>query len=182
MKTQNMIPDDHRLTAAETRHGQSLKTYDDGDGPLWLYSESLGPVGVIRAQTWEDAYEIAEDEFMAEAGETVEELKKEYGLRREHRKVVRDKITGEERWARLEDYPLGEFQFVRWETTETPDPDAWAENELFLEAYGFRPNGPNGTDKRGHGIYQKDLNGESLDKLTPQLMETLGLVVHTGPW
>lgn len=33
------------------------------------------------------------------------------------------------------------------------------------ENYGFRPNGPRVKDVHKHGIYQKDLNGERLDRL-----------------
>lgn len=46
---------------------------------------------------------------------------------------------------------------------------------LFCEAYGFRDNGPNERDKHKHGIYQKDLNGDMLDRLTPELVEALGI-------
>jgi hypothetical protein len=70
---------------------------------------------------------------------------------------------------------LLDLQFVRWETVETPDPDAWTENELFCEAYGFRPNGPNASDKLNHGIYAKDLNGDYLDRLTPALLADLDI-------
>ena len=46
-----------------------LSAYDDGTGPLWLIYDSLGVTGVIRADTYEDAYGIAEDEFFPEADE-----------------------------------------------------------------------------------------------------------------
>jgi hypothetical protein len=44
-----------------------LRYWDDGLGPVWLYRETLGPVGVVRAQTWEDAYECVIDEIMDDA-------------------------------------------------------------------------------------------------------------------
>ena len=44
-----------------------LRTWDDGFGPLWVYLESLGPVGVVRARTWEDAYACVVDEIMDDA-------------------------------------------------------------------------------------------------------------------
>lgn len=169
--TETTIREDHTLKSA-TMRGHPLMIYDDGVGPLWVYSESLGPRGIIRAQSWEAAYGIAEDEFMDEASETVEELQKEYGFRREHRKVL--DASGE---------------FACWETVETPDPDAWVDNELFQEAYGFRPNGPragkwpNGEprDPIGHGIYIKDLNGSTLHKLTPELAGEWGIEITTEP-
>lgn len=171
-----MIRDNQTLVSA-TVHGHPLRTYDDGFGPLWVVTNSLGPIGVIRARTWESAYEIAEDEVFPEANETMEEIVKEYGFRREHHKIVRSKLTGEE--TRAGDKPLSwdYFDFVRWETTETPDVDAWPENELFQEAFGFRPNGPNSHDIQRHGIYSKDLNGERLDRLTPELAKEWGIEV-----
>ena len=54
--------------------GEFESVYDDGSGPLWVYRESIGIVGIVRASTWEDAYEIVEDEFMAEAGETLDKI------------------------------------------------------------------------------------------------------------
>jgi hypothetical protein len=50
----------------------------------------------------------------------------------------------------------------------------WPENDLFCEAYGFRPNGRNSlTD---NGIYVKDMNCEALDELTSELAADLELV------
>ena len=49
----------------QTTH--NLRTWDDGFGPLWVYLESLGPVGVVRARTWEDAYACVVDEIMDDA-------------------------------------------------------------------------------------------------------------------
>lgn len=79
-----------------------------------------------------------------------------------------------------EDYPESNGYkllpaFIRWETIETPDPDAWPDNELFQESFGFRPNGPNSTDKINHGIYAKDLNGDCLDLLTPEMIADLDI-------
>lgn len=44
--------------------------------------------------------------------------------------------------------------------------DDFSENEVWNEQYGFRPNGPNHTDKIGHGIYAKDMNGDFCYQLT----------------
>jgi len=63
-------------------------------------------------------------------------------------------------------------------TIETPDAEAWSENELFQESYGFRNNGPNAKDKHKHGIYAKDTNGDLLDRLTPELVAELGIVLE----
>jgi hypothetical protein len=74
----SQLTDEHTVT--EARHaGRSLQFYDDGFGPLFVHRDSMGITGVIRAQTWEDAYSIYEDEFAPAATETEAELIADYG-------------------------------------------------------------------------------------------------------
>lgn len=162
------MTDDSTLVSAQTRFGNDIPVYDDGYGPIWIMRNSMGIQGIVRAKTWEEAYSICEDEFMDEADETVEELKKEYNTRQEHRRITNGR-TGE---------------FIRWDTIETPvldtDEDAeyaWTNHPCFQESYGFRPNGANDRDKLKHGIYSKDLNGESLDVLTLGMLEDLEITL-----
>lgn len=44
---------------ATNEFGRDLDTWDDGcdEDPIFVYGDSLGPVGVIRAATWETAWE-----------------------------------------------------------------------------------------------------------------------------
>lgn len=178
MTTKQLITDGQSLESATYHSKYPIVTYDDGYGPLWISRNSIGINGIVRAKTWEDAYSICEDEFFLEADETVEQIQKEYGFKREHVKIVRD--ANGEREVRNSDYPNGTLsgvEFVRWETRETPDADAWADNELFQEAFGFRPNGPNKHDKLNHGIYSKDLNGDYLTLLTAEMIEDIGIVL-----
>lgn len=182
MKTSSpLITDNQSLTSAKSRFGHLIPVYDDGWGALFIHRDSSGISGIVRARTWEDAYSICEDEFFPEADETVEELRKEYNFIRRHTKMVKD-AAGLEREATLADYPLAEhgLAFSRWQTIETPceDENGWSENELFQEAYGFRPNGPNKSDKLKHGIYTKDLNGDYLDTLTPELVAELEITLE----
>ncbi len=174
------IADDQRLVRVVNQFGRELPIYDDGFGPLWVHRDSMGISGIVRARTWEDAYGICEDEFFSSCDLTREELVKEYGFRRRHAKIVRE-ASGVEREAVESDYPFDKsgVVFVRWDTIETADPEAWPENELFQEAYGFRPNGRGGpTPDKDFGIYCKDLNGESLEPLTEKLCADLGLKVE----
>jgi hypothetical protein len=185
------ITDDEVLAAAKTKHGSSIQVYDDGFGNIYISRDSMGIVGIVRARTWEDAYGICQDEFFPEADETMDEIIKEYGFKHEnvriiHPVTVKDGIAyvngNEEREATTKDYELNhgvlfQGQFVRWETKETADPEAWMDNALFQEAFGFRPNGPNSKDKLMHGIYAKDLNGDSLELLTSKLAEDLGITL-----
>lgn len=194
------MPTTMKHTAELIKYGQSLtsacytnsetaiSTYDDGYGPLWISRNSIGINGIVRARTWEDAYSICEDELFPEADESMEEIVKEYGFKREHKKVVADSsvtvasngLNAGERFERYpEDYPNGKLapELIRWATIDTPDPDAWMENELFQEAFGFRNNGSNDRDTHKHGIYQKDLNGDSLDRLTSEMLEEIGITL-----
>jgi hypothetical protein len=176
-----VITDDQQLIGAKYGSGYEIPTYDDGFGPLWISRDSMGINGIVRAQTWEEAYSICEDEFFPEADETIEEIVKEYGFKRDHVKIVRDE-NGKRPAEYPRDYPNGKLvpEFVRWETVETPDSDGWMENELFQEGFRFRPSGPNVRDTHKHGIYSKDLNGDSLDRLTPKLIADLGIVLEVS--
>ena len=90
-KEETMIEDGQQLVSAKyVPSGYSIHTYDEGFGPLWISRNSIGINGIVRARTWETAYNICEDEFFPEADETMEEIVKEYGFNREHRKVVKD--------------------------------------------------------------------------------------------
>ncbi len=62
------LSDETRLTGARSRFGHPIRIYDDGFGPLWIHRDSMGISGIVRAQTWEDAYGVCEDEFFPSAG------------------------------------------------------------------------------------------------------------------
>jgi hypothetical protein len=73
------LSDETRLVSAAGRFDQAIPVYDDGFGQLFIHRDSMGVSGIVRAQTWEDAYSICEDEFFPEASDTVEEMIAEYG-------------------------------------------------------------------------------------------------------
>lgn len=87
MYTQNpKIEDEQRLKATyfsfdrpcgKDSEKTQIKVYDDGFGPLWVHYNEYGVVGVIRAQSFETAYEIAQDEFMQKVPE--DEVHEAYG-------------------------------------------------------------------------------------------------------
>ncbi len=135
----NLINDDQSLDGAAYGGGYAITVYDDGFGPLWIMRDSISIQGIVRAQTWEGAYEICEDEIFPEADEpTWEAVAKE---------------------------------------CDCADPDTLMDSAIFQEGYGLRPNGRNSTDKHGHGIYQRDLNGERLERLTASMVERLGITL-----
>jgi hypothetical protein len=183
MKTTNPeITDSQSLIGAFSRFGHAIPVYDDGFGPLFVHRDSMGISGIVRAQTWEDAYEICEDEFFPEASETVEEMQKEYSTQY---------LSGRELW----DYENPEKPFHTLTEAEkynacrapgkhVPFLGEFTEHPCWQEAFGFRPNGRRSVDKDGkdrdpigHGIYAKDLNGDRLDRLTPELLAELEITL-----
>ena len=74
------LADNQSLKSAATRYGNSIKTYDDGFGPLWVLQNSMGTEGIVRAETWEEAWSIAEDEIFPRASEeTLASFEADYG-------------------------------------------------------------------------------------------------------
>ncbi len=77
--TSPLITDDRQLISVRNEYGRLLPIYDDGYGKLYIHRDSMGISGIVRAQSWEDAYEICEDEFFPDADVTEAELIKEFG-------------------------------------------------------------------------------------------------------
>jgi len=176
----------HRLSIAEVSEIQSrnpIKTYDDGFGQLWIHRDSMGISGIVRARTWEDAYEVCQDEFFPEADDTCEEMEKEYSTEYKSGRELWEHEKGE----LLKDWHWGmlsEDARNKWLQKEGKDvpfdskDGGYTNHPCWQEAYGFRPNGPNATDTVKHGIYAKDLNGDILNPLTPELLKELDIVLE----
>lgn len=64
-----------------TRFDSPIRYYDDGFGPLWIMRDSMGIVGIVRCQSWHDAWSIVEDEFLPVVPR--DELHDAYNLSRE---------------------------------------------------------------------------------------------------
>ena len=131
-----------RLVSAAHSHGLAIPTYDDGTGSLWIHRNSMGISGIVRADTWETAYGICEDEFFP-AGDT--------DANEESARIA----------AMTEGKAARDHERACWE-----------------EAYGYRNSGarrmPDGS--RSY-IYAKDLSGDSLDPLTPELVKALEITL-----
>lgn len=63
------INDDQMLVSVVNQFGREIPIYDNSFGPLWIHRDSMGISGVVRAQTWEDAYSICEDKLFPSADE-----------------------------------------------------------------------------------------------------------------
>jgi hypothetical protein len=162
------IESNKTLVSVHDKNGREIPFYDDCDGNLYIHYQPCGnfyfPAAVVRARGFEKAWEIVCDEFLPEAEISIAELRKEYGFRRKHVRIMRD---AEGREFIPDSFPLPDSaEFVRWKTTEVSEPDAWPENEVFLESYTFRPSGPRFGDVWRHGIAELDVNGISLRRVT----------------
>tara|TARA_R110002020_G_scaffold193923_3_gene394526 strand:- start:2807 stop:3610 length:804 start_codon:yes stop_codon:yes gene_type:complete len=58
--------------------GSKIPIYDEGSGDLYISRDSMGINGIVRADSWEDAYGICEDEFFPPADESWEEMAKTF--------------------------------------------------------------------------------------------------------
>ena len=135
-----LINDDQSLVSAKSRFGHAIPIYDDGFGPLFIHRDSMGISGIVRAQTWKDAYGICEDEFFPAADDEAGEE----GLRIEAMPDGKEKNHAQACWD---------------------------------EAYGFRGNSRREKDGSQSSIYAKDLNGDRLDLLTPELVAELEITL-----
>jgi hypothetical protein len=132
----------YSLTGARNRFGHEINVYDDHFGDLYVYRDAGGLLGIVRAQSWEDAFGICEDEFLSEAPS----------------------------WEEMASFVLNSDESLPTLENGSPDYGVLIENESWCESYGFRPSGRNDRDVIGHGIYQRDLNGEQLEALTPAML------------
>jgi hypothetical protein len=85
-----VLRDCERLVGAKIGRFETkyvLKTYDDSWGPLWVYGHEFGPMMIIRAKSFETAYEIAIDESPTIP---VEEVPEAYGFYGENAKAELD--------------------------------------------------------------------------------------------
>ena len=130
-----LITDDQEIVSATTRYGSPIKVYDDGTGPLYAYRDAGGLVGLVRALSWHDAWEIVEDEILEPIPE--EEVYEAYGF-----DTDADMAKHEGEWPEL------------------------------VEGYSYQSNAT------GSGIVAHDLNGESLDELTTDLLAELEWIVE----
>ena len=137
----NLITDSQSLVSAFSRFGSTIPIYDDGYGPLFIHRDSMGISGIVRAQTWEDAYSICEDEFFSAGDEDANEESKK----------IESMSEGEEK------------NHVQ---------NCWD------ESFGYRGNGRKMKDGSVSYIYAKDLNGDFLEKLTPELLARLEITLE----
>lgn len=176
-----LIQDGQEFVSAKGKFDYAIRTYDDGFGRLFIHQDSMGISGIVRAVSPEVAYEICEDEFFPEAGDTLEEMEKEYSTIYKSGRELWFYETGEswEIWKALPDTEKNAIYQARGKDVPFDSSGGGFTNHpCWQEAYGFRPNGPNVRDKIEHGIYARDLNGDALDLLTRKMVDDLEITLE----
>lgn len=173
MQAQINIPADAAIDPSEftlsfTRGGNPIRYYDDGIGTLWIMRDTMGIVGIVRAQSMQDAYDIVSDEFRLPIAQ--EDVPDAYGaFDKLHAALVArghaDTPQLRGKCSRLA--PL----YFRLCTYDANSRGAWDNWEL-QEGYEYQSNAT------GTGIVAIDLNGEALDPLTPALAAHLNITIH----
>jgi hypothetical protein len=156
--TQGIKCEGARLAGAKygrfgTRYDVS-RFYDNGFGPVWIYQDAGGLLGIVRAESWEDAYEIVQDEILDDADP--EDLAKYEAEQMAEKRLKYPDKSDEEIYA--------------W---DAPD---------MSEGTGYRSNGSGSNPWNQTGAYQEDLNGSQLELLTYEHMEDLGIVLTWEEW
>lgn len=142
-----LINDSQTLVGCADRSGYPLRVYDDGFGPIWVGGYQFGPQFVIRAQRFDEAWEIFEDEFADAACEDdvesdyLKDFSEQKGIPWEPGMHISDCLR-EEFWGWVQD------------------------DACFNENYGYRPNGGE--------LYAKD-HYFWLEELTPEKLERFEL-------
>ena len=155
-----------RQTKPWDEYGTPITIYDDGFGVLWLYREAGGLQGIVRARSWEAAYEICQDEIMSRVPQ--DEVIEAYGFYTLDRSQ-----PGNPRYQAMRDAGnlLAEFT-IRTEAEKYCLDTIQREECELVEGYEYQPNAT------GTGIVSFDLNGQSLEELTPELAERLEIRIQ----
>lgn len=159
--SQHYIP---RQPAQPIRYGPPWDIYDNGSGKLWIMRNSICAEGVVRAETFEDAYACFTDEIMCDG----EEPPAYYGDGDLIGDAAAQMIESGDNRSREEIVEALEHECACWD-----------------EANGFRggtPENPYNKDYLKTGIYEKDINGESVEPLTVKFCYDYGLCLQFSTW
>jgi len=152
-------------------YGYRIRTYDDAFGPLWLYRTADHLTAMVRAQTFEGAYEIVEDEILEpiDADDVIEA----YGFyvtsnRHDHPKPDKE-VWYAKRDTNFHQEPM-EAAFPTERQAVAYCLERIQEEELDLvEGYAYQPNAT------GTGIVSHCLSGEYLETPTREYLHELGI-------
>ena len=144
-----MIQDSESLKSVKTKWDDSVKIYDDGMGPLWVYQETFGVVGVVRAMSFEDAFECVCDEILTP--------------------IPLADVAEAHEWDGCDSDSSCEGK-MKDDGHCTKHEDSYRN---LGESYYYMPNAHTSS-----GIVETDLNGWYLQELTEELAKTLELTIE----
>ena len=157
----NDIGVDITLIGARDEFDNHLKIYDDSIGPLFLYRDSLGIVGIVRASDWHTAFEIVYDNFLPPIKE--DEIPEAYGFwlcEKEGQFIIEDESEYET------------YRFASDSARQDYLLKVLMKDRDLAEGYAYQSNAT------GTGIVSYDLNGESLDRLTQEMVNQFELTLE----
>ncbi len=178
------MKDSQTLKSAKNRFSRPIKIYDDGFGPLWVYRESLGVVGIVRSQTESDAWDCILDEILTPVPlEDIKASPEDYYVceRDYHCPAPKDYQAGHCLCSKIEHSATREC----WKCRQFHTPQQKAEcdcikrtelDPVYLslaEGYHYMPNSSNSS-----GIVGTDLNGSYLEILTDELQKGLEIILE----
>jgi len=127
-----------------------VRVYDDCDGPLWIFGQEYGPTMVIRARSFETAWEIAVDESPTIEPEDVPEAHGYDGWCSGGYKRVMEVYSPETAKERFE----FAVRAAQEEGSEHPD---------LLEGYEYQSNSSGtGIADVGHYVWLRELTADDL--------------------
>lgn len=177
MKQTSLINDNQRLVAIINEFGRKLPIHDAGNGPLWIHRNSIGISGIVRADSWESAYSICEDEFFP-AGDDFDPADFATIFLCGRELWLHEHGNSWEAWQQLSDVEK-EAVFLA-PGKDVPYMGEVCDHPCWQEQYGFRSNARKEADGSLSSIYAKDLNGDSLEPLTAELASELKLTVEVA--
>lgn len=147
-----------------TRHGTHIAVATDGSGPLWFFRDAYGRKAIIRADTFESAFEIVEEEVLTPI--SIEDLPEAYGLWIQETEEGRTEIHDETAGTVLAIFPTWDKKGIqRYVDMLLCDRD-------LAEGYSYQSNA------EGTGIVLHSLHGEQLEPLTADLLTAEEIVLR----
>jgi hypothetical protein len=137
-----------------------IRYYDDGIGKLWIFRNTCGIVGIVRAQDEGSAYVIVRDEF--DKPIPADELHEAYGAFDKLLESLQERGYENTLELRRKVSRLTPLYFRLISQNEELIQSGGLE---LIEGYEYQSNAT------GTGIVAIDLNGESLEALTLELLE-----------
>ena len=151
------------LHAACSIYGNPIRTYDNAGSDMFLFRDAGGITGLVKADSWEEAYEIVEDEILQPIEES--DIPLAYGfwigsITENHYDLIDETNSGK---------CLGSYKTAQEARTRAYARIQACERDL-AEGYSYQANAT------GTGIVCHDLNGEELREIDTATLPDLDII------